>query len=55
MCPLPEDQFEIALRQLQDYSLIEVSGSPQSPSYNLHRLTITFLQTEILLNWATLS
>lgn len=55
MCPLPEDEFEIALRQLQDYSLIEVSGSSQSPTYNLHRLTITFLQTEILLNWATLS
>lgn len=52
MSDLPEDEFETALRQLMAYSLLEVAGSSDSPVYRLHRLTTTFLQTEILLNWA---
>lgn len=52
MSDLPEDKFEAALRQLTAYSLLEVAGSPDTPVYRLHRLTTTFLQTEILLNWS---
>jgi LuxR family glucitol operon transcriptional activator len=52
MSSLPEDEFEQALGQLTAYSLLEVAGPPNAPVYRLHRLTTTFLQTEILLNWA---
>lgn len=51
MSGLPENEFEAALRQLTAYSLLEVAGSPDAPVYRLHRLTTTFLQTEILLDW----
>jgi LuxR family glucitol operon transcriptional activator len=50
---LPENEFEAALQQLTAYSLLEVAGSPDAPVYRLHRLTTTFLQTEILLNWSS--
>lgn len=52
MSDLPENEFEAALAQLTAYSLLEVAGSPTAPAYRLHRLTTTFLQTEILLNWS---
>lgn len=48
---LPPDEFEGALAQLRDYSLLETAGSPESPRYRLHRLTTTFLQTEVLAGW----
>lgn len=48
---LPPDEFEGALAQLRDYSLLEMAGSPESPRYRLHRLTTTFLQTEVLAGW----
>ncbi|MFN2136299.1 MAG: NB-ARC domain-containing protein [Candidatus Promineifilaceae bacterium] len=44
--------FESALRQLLDYSLLEQSGSLQEPAYRLHRLTVTFLQSEIAQRWS---
>lgn len=53
MSGLPEDEFAPALAQLSDYSLLEVAGSSAAPVYRLHRLTTTFLQTEVLLNWST--
>lgn len=48
---LPPDEFGDALAQLRDTSLLEVAGEPTSPRYRLHRLTATFLQTEILAVW----
>lgn len=54
MSSLPDSQFEGALSQLLDYSLLEVTGaSLEDPIYHLHRLTWTFLHTDILLDdWA---
>jgi hypothetical protein len=44
------DDFSDALRQLQEHALLEITGS--DPHYSLHRLTITFLKTEIIqLRW----
>lgn len=51
MSGLPEDDFQFALKQLTAYSLLEVAGASDAPIYRLHRLTTTFLQTEVLLNW----
>ncbi|RIK14817.1 MAG: hypothetical protein DCC51_15375, partial [Anaerolineae bacterium] len=48
---LPPEQFAAALVQLLDCSLLETAGPPQSPRYRLHRLTATFLQTEVLAGW----
>lgn len=48
---LPPDDFGDALAQLLDYSLLETAGPPESPRYRLHRLTTTFLQTEVLTAW----
>jgi hypothetical protein len=48
---LPPDEFDGALDQLLTYSLLQLAGLPDSPRYRLHRLTTTFLQTEILTNW----
>jgi hypothetical protein len=44
-------EFEQALNQLLDYSLLETTGPVERPSYRLHRLTTTFLESEILLSW----
>ncbi|MBE2225117.1 MAG: hypothetical protein IAF02_26505, partial [Anaerolineae bacterium] len=52
MSGLPEDDFAAALTQLTEFSLLQIAGSPTTPIYRLHRLTTTFLQTEILLNWS---
>jgi hypothetical protein len=51
MSGLPETDFEPALAQLLDYSLLEVQSLLKVPHYSLHRLTITFLQTDILRQW----
>jgi hypothetical protein len=50
---LPPDEFAEALAQLRDYSLLEMAGPPESPRYRLHRLTTTFLQTEVLDDWGS--
>ena len=49
---LPPDAFDEALAQLLAYSLLQPVGPPGAPRYRLHRLTTTFLQTEILTDWA---
>lgn len=51
MSDLPENQFESSLSELLEYSLLEMSGSLQEPLYHLHRLTVTFLQSDLLLGW----
>lgn len=48
---LPAPIFDQALSQLLDYSLLETTGDIQNPLYRLHRLTATFLQSEILNHW----
>ena len=51
MSALPSGEFDQALAQLLDYSLLEVGGKLDTPYYRLHRLTVTFLQTDILSTW----
>ncbi|GAB4526265.1 MAG: hypothetical protein Fur0018_11440 [Anaerolineales bacterium] len=51
MSGLPARSFHGALRQLQSFSLLELTGSLSNPLYHLHRLTHTFLRTEILQQW----
>jgi hypothetical protein len=48
---MPPDEFDDALALLLSYSLLEAAGPPDSPRYRLHRLTTTFLQTEVLSSW----
>jgi len=48
---LPPGEFNAALDQLLAYSLLDAAGPAAMPHYRLHRLTITFLQTEILSQW----
>lgn len=45
------DQFYAALQELDQFSLLEVGGDVVRPLYRLHRLTVTFLQTDILKRW----
>lgn len=45
------DQFYPALQELHQFSLLEISGDVHIPRYRLHRLTVTFLQTDILRVW----
>ncbi len=46
-----EDDFYEALKELDQFSLLEVNGDVERPLYRLHRLTTTFLQTDILHLW----
>jgi hypothetical protein len=46
-----DEQFYKALYELDQFSLLEVSGDASRPLYRLHRLTVTFLQTDILNRW----
>ncbi len=48
---LEAESFEPALTQLLDFSLLEVQRSPDSVLYFLHRLTYTFLKSNILKEW----
>ncbi len=48
---LTDADFEMALDQLLDYSLLETGGDVAHRMYKLHRLTATFLQTDILDGW----
>ncbi len=48
---LPDSEFEEAMAQLNHYALLEVTGDFDTPIYRLHRLTITFLQTDVLAGW----
>lgn len=49
---LPADDFDDALNQLLAYSLLDVAGRSEAPYYRLHRLTTTFLQTDLLAGWS---
>jgi hypothetical protein len=48
---LSDGDFDAALNQLIDFSLVEVGGVLANRLYRLHRLTVTFLQTDILGGW----
>lgn len=48
MSGLSDDSFWAALRELTARSLLEVRGTTQERRYGIHRLTETFLQTEII-------
>ncbi len=43
--------FENALARLLHYSLVEVTGRLVDPRYHLHRLTVTFLRTDLMQQW----
>lgn len=45
---LPDDRFWPALGELRSRSLVEVRGSIQEKRYGIHRLTESFLRTEII-------
>ena len=44
-------EFQQGIEQLLYHSLVEISGTVRNPVYRLHRLTITFLRSEILESW----
>lgn len=48
----PEGDFFAALKELDRFSLLELNGDAVRPLYRLHRLTVTFLQTDILNLWS---
>ncbi|MBE2221161.1 MAG: hypothetical protein IAF02_06450 [Anaerolineae bacterium] len=51
MSGLANGEFEVALDQLLDYSLLVAGGAVTQRVYKLHRLTATFLQSDILGGW----
>jgi len=53
MSSLPAPEFPRALQQLLEFSLLDVRGSLEQPHYHIHRLTSTFLRTEILQQWTS--
>ena len=48
---LTDDDFTQGLTQLKRLSLVEFSGTIKIPHYRIHRLTTTFLRTDILQGW----
>ncbi len=48
MSGLAEDQFWLAVTELFSRSLLEVRGDVRERRYSVHRLTETFLRTEII-------
>ena len=48
---LSTDEFEEAFTQLLDFSLVERNRAQASPVFYLHRITQTFLKTNILQEW----
>lgn len=53
MSAVPPEDFAPALRQLLEYALLELGQPLAQPRYRLHRLTTTFLQTDVLQRWET--
>jgi hypothetical protein len=47
---LIDADFWSAVQELTALSLLEARGTPWEPRYGIHRLTETFLKTEII-NW----
>lgn len=43
--------FENALRELRNFSLLEIGGKIENPVYRIHRLTQRFLMTDIAQIW----
>jgi len=48
---MPDEEIEGALARLMDFSLVQVSGPLERPLYQIHRLTTTFLQADLLGQW----
>ncbi len=48
---LSTEFFNAGVNELKRLSLLELSGSVEKPRYRIHRLTTTFLHTDILKNW----
>ena len=46
-----DKEFDTGVKELRRLSLIEFSGSIEAPRHRIHRLTATFLQTDILNLW----
>ena len=46
-----DEEFDAGLMELKRLSLIEFSGSIETPLYRIHRLTTTFLQSNIVNEW----
>ncbi len=46
-----QGEFYQALKELDQFSLLELNGDAERPLYRLHRLTTTFLQTDVLNLW----
>lgn len=44
---LPDETFRMALEALIAHSLVELGGDVETPRYKLHRLTVTFLETQL--------
>jgi hypothetical protein len=53
MSGISPEEFYPALKGLDQFSLLEINGDAEHPLYRLHRLTVTFLQTDILNLWST--
>lgn len=51
MGALTDEEFNQGVDELKQLSLIEFSGSIEMPKYRIHRLTATFLQTDVLQGW----
>jgi hypothetical protein len=52
MSGLTDEEFFAALKDMDQFSLLEFIGGAEHPRYRLHRLTVTFLQTDILKIWS---
>lgn len=48
---LPFEELVTQLKELDKFSMLEMSGTFETPRYYLHHLTTTFLQTDILNRW----
>lgn len=51
MADLPDDVFHHALTQLFNFNLLEAAGPVENRRYKIHRLTASFLQTNIVDMW----
>jgi hypothetical protein len=51
MSGLTPESLNVAIQQLVDLSLVQVTGSLSQPFYLLHQLTATFLHTDFVSQW----
>ncbi len=52
MSGFPDETFFSALAEIDRFSLLEIVSADTGPLFRLHRLTVTFLQTNILKLWS---